>query len=148
MRPDPSDFRIEGSAADGNGTFTFAAFHGPYSTTEGVLLKTQFRYHYGSTSFGACQVRRLLGITLGDMTALGGFVDLGDRLHNAGGRAFRIQSIMGHCSRHDRHHRLHGNVRAGCGCRAGGRFFRVCYSEEFYHLEIRKRAGLGIGYNT
>jgi hypothetical protein len=38
-------------------------------------------------------MKKLLGITLGIMTALGGFVDLGDRLHNAGGRAFRIQSI-------------------------------------------------------
>jgi len=40
MRPDSSDFRIEGSAANGDGAFALAAFHVfILSTIEGVLLE-------------------------------------------------------------------------------------------------------------
>ena len=68
---------------------------------------------------GRLLVSKVLGLALGILAAIGGFVDIGDLVFNVvGGSDLRLPADVGDTDRCRRDHRLLGDVRA-CGRRLG-----------------------------
>ena len=82
-----------------------------------------------ATSSRRHAVKKVLAVILGILTAIGGFVDMGDLVANAEtGARFRHEPGVGRARRRARHHRLRRDGRAGRRDLAAGRCSTSCAS--------------------